>query len=175
MHRTPLKSLAGLTAGALLLTSAGPLAASAFGAHARKAASHKPRRGAGFVGVSSQKAGQFALPVDLRASANGNQVARFDIYWFTKCTNPTGPTLPPGESITLNRPIASNGSFSAVNNVNLTFPGGVTATSLIKLYGRFTSPTRAAGTFSVSLTLKDANGNPANQCDTGPVTWTVTD
>jgi hypothetical protein len=177
VHRTPLKYLAGLAAGALLISAtAGPLAASAFGAHARAAAgSHHPRRGAGFVGVSSQKAGQFNLPVDLRAAPNGLSVARFDIYWFAPCQSQTGPTLPPGESITLNRPVAANGSFGATNTVNLVFPNGIKATSVIKLFGLFTSPTRAGGTFSVHLVLTDQNGNPANTCDTGNVSWSVTD
>ena len=80
-------------------------------AHSAAARFVHPRKGAGYVGVSSQKSGNLALPVDLRASANGLVMNRFDIQWAATCQSTTGRGSYGGLSITLNKKITAPGDL----------------------------------------------------------------
>jgi hypothetical protein len=134
-----------------------------------------PRKGAGYVGVSSQKSGTLALPVDLRASANGLVMSRFDIQWAATCMSATGRGSYGGLSITLNKKINTPGVFTDNGSFTRTFSDGSKGLFTIKLFGQFTSPTRAAGTFRVTVGITDTTGAMTDTCDSQVVKWSVTD
>jgi len=132
-----------------------------------------PKKGAGFAGLSSQKSGTVPLPLDLRASPNGTFMSRFDIEWSASCTSKTGRGTYGGLSITLNKPIVS-GVFTDSGSFMRSFSNGDKGTFNIKLYGKFTSPLRAAGTFQVNATVTDSAGALTDTCTSGVVTWVAT-
>jgi hypothetical protein len=134
-----------------------------------------PRRGAAYVGVSSQKSGMLALPVDLRASVNSLVMNRFDIQWAAACMSSTGRGSYGGLSITLNKKITAPGVFTDNGSFTRTFSDGSKGLFTIKLFGQFTSPTRAAGTFRVTVGITDTSGATTDTCDSGVVKWSVTD
>lgn len=135
-----------------------------------------PRHGAAFVGASSQKSGTVALPVDLRASASGRVMTRFDIQWAASCHAPSGGAGSYGGlSVTPGKKILAPGVFTDANTFTRTFSDSSVGTFTIKVYGRFTSPKRVAGTFTVHVGVVDASGATVNTCDSGNVTWSATD
>jgi hypothetical protein len=151
-----------LTAVAIPAASAGAAAKSGY-----------PRKGAAFAGVSSQKSGTIGLPVDIRASPNGTYMARFDIEWTATCTSPTGRGSYGGLSITQNKPIKA-GVFTDGGSFTRSFSNGDVGTFNIKLFGKFTSPLRAAGTFQVNVTVDDSTGALTDTCTSKVVNWVAT-
>lgn len=133
-----------------------------------------PKRGAAFVGVSSQKSGNLALPVDIRASANAKAMSRFDIQWAAACQSASGRGSYGGLSITLNKPITPPGVFTDNGSFTRMFSNGDKGLFTIKLFGRFTSPLRAAGTFRVTVAITDSTGATTDTCDSGVVNWIAT-
>lgn len=172
------RKLAGCVAlGAALGLSLAPGVAAASSGQAHKSATKvvHPRKGAGYVGVSSQKSGNLALPVDLRASANAQVMSRFDIQWAATCMSTTGRGSYGGLSITLNKKITPPGVFTDNGSFTRTFSDGSKGLFTIKLFGKFTSPIRAAGTFRVTVAITDSTGAMTDNCDSGVVNWVATD
>jgi hypothetical protein len=134
-----------------------------------------PRKGAGFVGVTNQKSGVLSLPVAARVSPDGKKVTRFDLQWSSTCTDPNGRGTYGGLSVTLNKTIAPNGGFGDNGSFTKDFGGGTKGVFTVKLAGRFTKKTQASGTFNVKVAITDAAGNQIDTCDSGNVTWRVTD
>jgi hypothetical protein len=132
-----------------------------------------PKKGGAFAGVSSQKSGTVPLPLDIRASPNGTYVARFDIEWSATCTSPTGRGSYGGLSITLNKQIKSS-VFTDSGSFTRSFSNGDKGTFNIKLFGKFTSSVRAAGTFQVNATIDDSAGALTDTCSSGVVNWIAT-
>jgi hypothetical protein len=167
---------AGVALSAALGLTAAPLAAAAPQRRAHSAArTIYPRRGAAFVGVSSQASGKLNLPVDMRASANSQVMNRFDIQWAAACKSAAGRGSYGGLSITLNKKITAPGVFSDNGSFTRMFSNGDKGLFTIKLFGRFTSPVRAAGTFRVTVAITDTSGATTDTCDSGVVNWTATD
>ena len=165
----------GAALGAALFIGVAPVAAAA--THARPRAKPRvtyPRRGAAFAGLSSQKSGTLALPVDIRASNNAQYVTRFDIQWAAACHTATGRGTYGGLSITRNKKINPSGVFTDANQFTRAFVGGSKGLFTIKLYGRFTSPLRAAGTFRVTVAITNNTGLATDTCDSGIITWSAT-
>ncbi|MGI8803917.1 MAG: hypothetical protein ACR2KV_17430 [Solirubrobacteraceae bacterium] len=175
MNHVKRKLAGGLALGALLGLGIVPAAIAASQVHKAAAKPVFPRRGAAFVGVSSQKSGKLALPVDLRASANGRLMSRFDIQWAASCQSTAGRGSYGGLSITLNKAITAPGVFSDTGSFSRMFSNGDKGQFTIKLFGRFSSPTRAAGTFRVQVAITDSAGASTDNCDSGVVNWVVTD
>jgi hypothetical protein len=175
MYEIKRKLAGGLTLGAVLGLGIGAAGAAAAPTRAHTAAHVTyPKRGAAFVGVSSQKSGNLALPVDIRASANGLTMSRFDIQWSAACQSPSGLGSYGGLSITLNKKIVPPGVFTDSGSFNRTFSNGDVGVFTIKLYGRFTSPVRAAGNFRVTVAVNDSSGANVDNCDSGTITWVAT-
>jgi hypothetical protein len=138
------------------------------------AATVHPKRGAAFVGVSSQKGDGLAFPVDIRVSANGQAMSRFDIQWGAVCRGPGGQATTGGLSITRNKKIVAPGSFGDSTSFTKTYANGDKGVFKIRLFGRFTTPVRAAGTFRVTQDVTNTAGATTETCDTGVVTWSAT-
>ena len=171
MHGMTRKMSKALVLGTVLTVSVIPIGSA--GA-ARKATKHvHPKKGGAFAGVSSQKSGTIGLPLDIRASPNGTFMSRFDIEWSATCTSPTGRGTYGGLSITLNKPIVS-GVFTDTGSFTRAFSNGDKGTFDIKLYGKFTSSVRAAGTFQVNATVTDSAGALTDTCTSGVVNWVAT-
>jgi hypothetical protein len=169
MHDMRRKLAGGLALGAALGVGLAPVA---FAASRVRAV--YPKRGAAFVGVSSQKSGTLALPVDIRASANSRVMSRFDIQWAAACQSAAGRGSYGGLSITLNKAITPPGVFSDNGSFTRMFSNGDKGLFTIKLFGRFTSPVRAAGTFRVTVAITDGTGATTDTCDSGVVNWIAT-
>lgn len=175
MHEVRRKLSAGLVAGLALVAVPTAAGAShpAAGAKAKTRVTY-PKRGAAFVGVTSQKSGALALPVDVRASASGHAMTRLDLQWSAACTSATGMGSYGGLSISLNKKIVTPGVFTDANTFTRAFSGGAKGIFTIKLYGRFTSPGRVAGTMRVTVTVLDATGATTDTCDSGLIKWSAT-
>ncbi len=169
MHDMRRKLAGGLALGAALGVGLAPVAAAA-----PRVKVIYPKHGAAFVGVSSQKSGNLALPVDIRASANSRVMSRFDIQWAAACQSAAGRGSYGGLSITLNKPITPPGSFTDNGSFTRMFSNGDKGLFTIKLFGRFTSPVRAAGTFRVTVAITDSTGATTDTCDSGVVNWIAT-
>lgn len=171
------KLAGGIALGAALGLSLAPGASAASNGQARKSATKvvQPRKGAGYVGVSSQKSGKLALPVDLRVTPNAQIMSRFDIQWAAACTSTTGRGSYGGLSITVNKKITPPGVFSDNGSFTRMFGDGSKGLFTIKVFGKFTSPTRAAGTFRVTVAITDSTGAMTDNCDSNVVNWAVTD
>jgi hypothetical protein len=168
MHAMTRRMSKALVLGAALTTSAIPVAS------AGAASKHiYPKKGAAFAGVSSQKSGTVPLPLDIRASPNGTYMSRFDIEWSATCTSPTGRGSYGGLSITLNKKITAS-VFTDTGSFTRSFSNGDKGTFNIKLFGKFTSKLRAAGTFQVTVTINDSTGALTDTCSSGVVTWVAT-
>jgi hypothetical protein len=100
-------------------------------------------------------------------------VARFDIEWSATCTSATGRGSYGGLSITLNKQIV-NSVFTDSGSFTRSFSNGDKGTFNIKLFGQFTSPLRAAGTFQVNVTIDDSAGALTDTCTSGVITWSAT-
>ncbi|MGI8558521.1 MAG: hypothetical protein ACR2ND_09465 [Solirubrobacteraceae bacterium] len=162
-----------LAVGTALTLLVAPAAAAAKSHNART--SRHPRPGAGYVGTSSEKAGKLGLPVALRVSPNGKVMTRFDIQWSSACQSATGRGSYGGLSITVNKNIASNGTFGDSGSFSRDFGGGSTGVFKVALAGHFNSPRAAAGTFRVSVVVTDASGKQTDACDSGSINWVVFD
>lgn len=158
-----------------LSAALGLVAAPVAGAASRSAASRSvgPKRGAAFVGVSTQLSGKLGLPLDIRASLNGRAMSRFDIEWTSTCHGAGGQGSYGGLSVTLNKAI-TKGVFTDTSTFSKNFSNSDKGAFTTKLYGRFTSPLRAAGTFRVTVSITDPTGAVVDTCDSGIVTWTAT-
>jgi hypothetical protein len=132
-----------------------------------------PKKGAAFVGVSSQKSGTLFLPLDIRASQNGKVMSRFDIEWTSACQGSGGQSSYGGLSVTLNKAITA-GVFTDQSTFTKAFSNGDTGAFVTKLYGKFTDPLRAAGTFRVTVGITNSAGATVDTCDSGIVTWVAT-
>jgi hypothetical protein len=175
MHEMRRKLAGGLALGAVLGIGIAPVAAaSPSKAHRAAVKTVYPKKGAAFVGVSTQKSGALALPVDVRASANGKVMSRFDIQWAAACQSAAGRGSYGGLSITLNKPINPPGAFIDNGSFTRAFSNGDKGLFTIKLFGRFTSPVRVAGTFRVTVTITDSTGAMTDSCDSGIVNWSAT-
>lgn len=139
------------------------------------ASAASPRRGAGFQGTSSQKAGALSLPVDLRVATNGRSVTRFDIQWSSRCTAPGGRGSLGGLSVTLNKAVSRLGSFGDDASFTREFGGGTKGVFTVRLRGRFTRRTSATGTFRVSVSIRNAGNAQIDTCDSGNITWRARD
>ncbi len=168
------KVAGGLALSAALGLGVAPVAAAASHRAHSTAKAIYPKRGAAFVGVSSQKSGTLALPVDMRASVNGKVMSRFDIQWASSCMSAAGRGSYGGLSITLNKAITPPGVFSDNGGFTRMFSNGDKGLFTIKLTGRFTSPVRATGTFRVTVAITDTSGAQTDTCDSGTVFWTAT-
>jgi hypothetical protein len=140
---------------------------------AAAAKSSGPKKGAAFAGVSSQKSGNLGLPLDIRASPTGTVMSRFDIEWNSTCQGSGGQGSYGGLSVTLNKKITS-GVFTDTSTFSKTFSNGDKGAFVTKLYGKFTNPLRAAGTFRVTVAITDPTGATVDACDSGVVTWIAT-
>jgi hypothetical protein len=132
-----------------------------------------PKKGAAFVGVSAQKSGNLGLPLDIRVSKNGQTMSRFDIEWTSACTGTGGQGSYGGLSVTLNKPIVKS-VFTDMSTFSKTFSNGDKGAFVTKLYGKWTDPLRAAGTFRVTVVITDTTGATVDSCDSGVVTWSAT-
>jgi hypothetical protein len=169
------KLAGGLALGAVLGLGIAPVATAASQSKAHAAArTIYPKRGAAFVGTSSQKSGMLALPVDVRASPNAKVMSRFDIQWAAACQSAAGRGSYGGLSITLNKAINPPGVFVDNGSFTRMFSNGDKGLFTIKLFGRFTSPIRVAGTFRVTVTITDSTGATTDTCDSGIVNWQAT-
>ncbi len=178
MNETRRKLAGGLALGAVVGLGVGGAPAAVAASHHRAHSTARavfPRKGAGFVGVSSQKSGKLSLPVDLRASADGRTMSRFDIQWAAQCTSAAGRGSYGGLSITLNKKITAPGVFGDNGGFTRMFSNGDKGLFTIKLFGRFTSPGRAAGTFRVTVAITDTTGATKDNCDSGVVNWQASD
>jgi hypothetical protein len=171
MHGTTRRVSRALVLGAALTASALPVATA--GAASKSTKHVYPRKGAAFAGTSSQKSGSVPLPLDIRASPNGTYMSRFDIEWSATCTSPTGRGSYGGLSITLNKQIVAS-VFTDTGSFTRSFSNGDKGTFKIKLFGKFTSPLRAAGTFQVNVTINDSSGALTDTCTSGVVNWVAT-
>jgi hypothetical protein len=171
MHEMTRRMSRALALGTVLTATAVPVAAA--GAAATSTRHVYPKKGAAFVGTSSQKSGNLPLPIDIRASPNGTYMARLDIEWSASCTSATGRGSYGGRSITLNKQIV-NSVFTDSGSFMRSFSNGDVGTFNIKLFGKFTSPLRAAGTFQVSVTIDDSTGALTDTCNSGVINWTAT-
>jgi hypothetical protein len=161
-----------LALGAVLGLGLAPAALAASKAHA-SAKNLGPKKGAAFVGVSTQKSGNLFLPLDIRASQTGKVMSRFDIEWTSACTGSGGQSSYGGLSVTLNKAI-TNGVFTDQSTFTKSFSNGDTGAFVTKLYGKFTDPLRAAGTFRVTVAITNPAGVNVDSCDSGIVTWVAT-
>lgn len=134
-----------------------------------------PRKDAGYQGASTQKSGALTLPVDMRVSKDGKSVARFDIQWTGKCAAPTGRQSLGGLSVTLNKPINSQGSFMDTSKFPKDLGNGQKGDFTVALKGKFTKKTLARGTFRVTVSIKDATNQQVDTCDSGSIQWQVRD
>jgi hypothetical protein len=132
-----------------------------------------PKKGAAFVGISSQLSGKLGLPLDIRASKDGKTMSRFDIEWTSTCQGTGGQGSYGGLSVTLNKAITA-GVFTDSSNFAKMFSNGDKGAFTTKLYGKFTDPLRAAGTFRVTVAITDPTGATVDTCDSGIVTWVAT-
>jgi len=173
MHDTKRKLVGGLALSAALGLSMAPSAGAAGRAKAPAHRSSGPKKGAAFVGLSGQKSGTLALPVDLRVSPDGNTMSRFDIQWSASCQSQTGRGSYGGLSITLNKKITA-GNFTDSGSFTRNFSNGDKGLFTIKLFGQFTSPLRVAGSFEVKVAVTDSAGANTDNCDSGSVAWTAT-
>jgi hypothetical protein len=171
MHGMTRRMSKALVLGTALTVSA--ISVGSAGAASKSTKHVYPKKGGAFAGVSSQKSGTIPLPLDIRASPNGTFMSRFDIEWSAPCTSPTGRGSYGGLSVTLNKPIVS-GVFTDTGSFTRSFSNGDTGTFSVKLYGKFTSSLRAAGTFQVSATVTDSAGALKDTCTSGVVTWVAT-
>jgi len=163
MHRLRARTLLFIAAALLAITPMAALAA-------------QPRKGAGYQGLSSQKAGPLALPSGLRVSKDGKKVSRFDIQWSAKCQDPAGRGVFGGLSVTLNKAISKSGSFTDNGSFTRDLGGNQKGTFTIKVVGKFSSKTKATGTFNVAISIIDATtGAAVDSCNSGNVTWSVSD
>lgn len=141
----------------------------------------QPRKDAGYQGASSQKAGDLTLPVDLRITADGKSVSRFDIQWTSKCASPTGRGAIGGLSVTRKMAkggpvvISKEGSFGDSTSFTRALGNNQTGLFAVVLKGKFTKKTLAKGTFKVTVSIKDATGQQVDTCDTGTINWQVRD
>jgi hypothetical protein len=177
MNDVKRKLAGGVALGATLGLSIAPATAAVSHAQKGRAAAVRttyPRKGAAFVGVSSQKSGNLALPVDIRASANARVMSRFDIQWAAACVSASGRGSYGGLSITLNKAITPPGVFSDSGSFTRTFSNGDKGLFTIKLFGKFTSPVRAAGTFRVTVAITDSTGATTDNCDSQVINWSAT-
>ncbi len=133
-----------------------------------------PKRGAAFVGVSSQKGDSLALPVSLRVSPNGQVMTRLDIQWGAVCRGPGGQATFGGLSVTQNKKIFAPGSFGDTTSFTKTYANGDKGLYRTHVFGRFTSPVRVAGTFQLTLNVTNTAGATTETCDSGVVTWSAT-
>lgn len=177
MNDVTRKLAGGVALGATLGLSIAPATAAA--SHARKsraAAVHAvyPRHGAAFVGLSSQKSGNLLLPVDIRASGNSRFMSRFDIQWSASCISASGRGSYGGLSITLNKAINAPGVFTDNSSFTRPFSNGDKGLFTVKLFGKFTSPVRAAGTFRVTVAITDSTGATTDTCDSQVINWSAT-
>jgi hypothetical protein len=133
-----------------------------------------PKKGAAFVGTSSQQSGNLGLPLDIRVSKNGTTMSRFDIEWTSACTGTGGQGSYGGLSVTLSKKI-TKGVFTDQSTFQKTFSNGDKGAFVTKLFGKFTSPLRAAGTFQVTVQITDPTTNAVvDSCDSKTVTWVAT-
>lgn len=153
------------------------LAALSISATGVAAAQPAARPDAGYVGVSSQSTGSAFLhrPVSFRVSKTGGTVSRYDIQWAAPCTSKTGRGSYSGLSITRNKVISAQGSFTDTNVFNTDLGQGNKAIFKVVLTGRFVSPKKATGTFRVTVLTVDASNRQTDTCDTGAVTWSALD
>jgi hypothetical protein len=132
-----------------------------------------PKKGAAFVGVSSQTTGDLGLPLDIRVSPAGTAMSRFDIEWTSACTGTGGQESYGGLSVTLNKKITA-GVFTDSSTFNKPFSNGDTGLFVTQLYGKFTSSVRAAGTFRVTVSITDGTKTVVDTCDSGVIHWSAT-
>ncbi|HWH10184.1 MAG TPA: hypothetical protein VG165_03585 [Solirubrobacteraceae bacterium] len=138
------------------------------------AAAATPKKGAAFVGTSTQKSGNLGLPLDIRVSPTATTMGRFDIEWTSTCQGTGGQGSYGGLSVTLNKKI-TKGVFTDQSTFSKSFSNGDKGAFVTKLYGKFTSPLRAAGTFRVTVVITDGtSGATVDTCDSGVVTWIAT-
>ncbi len=159
----------------LALTAALGLGVAPVGAAiAKSTGSNKgPKKGAAFAGISSQKSGNLGLPLDIQASPTGTTMARFDIEWTSSCMGTGGQGSYGGLSVTLNKKITA-GVFTDTSTFSKMFSNNDKGTFTTRLYGKFTNPLRAAGTFRVGVVITDPTGTTVDTCDSGVVTWVAT-
>jgi hypothetical protein len=132
-----------------------------------------PKKGAAFVGVSQQKSGNLGLPLDIRVSPTGTVMSRFDIEWTSACTGTGGQGSYGGLSVTLNKKITKS-VFTDTSTFSKDFSNGDKGAFVTTLFGKFTSPLRAAGTFRVTVTITDPTGATVDVCDSKAFSWTAT-
>jgi hypothetical protein len=100
-------------------------------------------------------------------------MSRFDIEWTSTCTGPGGQGSYGGLSVTLNKKITKS-VFTDQSTFSKTFSNGDKGAFVTKLFGKFTSPLRAAGTFNVTVAITDPTGATVDTCTSNNVTWTAT-
>jgi hypothetical protein len=126
--------------------------------------------GAAYGGRSSQ-----AHAMSLRLTRDGKRVRS----WFVQvdadiCTS--SPTQ--GYSVPLHLPlnvtvrVRADGSFNEIGRGFATTEAGQKLDLAVELKGR-AGRTRAAGTIRISGPVRDANDNVVDNCDSGPVRWTL--
>lgn len=175
MYEVRGRSSADLIVGLALAVAATATGASQAAAAVRtKPRVTYPKRGAAFVGATSQKSGALALPVGVRASASGHVMTRLDLQWSAACTSASGKGSYGGLSISLNKKIVAPGVFTDASTFTRAFSGGAKGVFTIRLYGRFTSPSRVAGTMRVTANVSDASGVTTDTCDSGVIKWSAT-
>jgi hypothetical protein len=140
----------------------------------RRAGAAYASPGAGLAGVSSQKSGKIGLPVDVRASGTGRVMNRLDIQWVATCQGAGTSQTYSGLSVTVDRKLNTHGVFTNTATFTKSLSGGTKGVFTTKLYGRFISPNRVAGTLKVTVGLSDGSGATTATCDSGTISWRAT-
>lgn len=123
----------------------------------------------GYAGVTSQQ-----LPVAASFSPGVKKLVKLDVEWRAACQHNADYKTGTHYNFAFNDPIR-NGGFVDNGHLSTDLGGGYTGYQTIHTDGHFVNAKVVKGTFRLSMTVKDAKGTVADQCDTGPVTWTVRD
>lgn len=146
--RAPLKAI---TAATLVVLAA--FAGIAWAAH--------PRPGVNLYGKTSWKGGNDPVSyVFLQVSPSGKRLASMNVPAVCGLTPPAVRRFA----------ISSAGKFSGKRTVHDSGHGG-DVTYKIEISGRFSAPTKAHGTYSLSFTFASPEGD--EHCHTGTQTWTA--
>lgn len=121
-----------------------------------------PRQGR-FIGIAPQGPKRFQISFTVSGSAIRNSV----IAWQAPCRS--GKEWD-DHAFSAYAPLS--GWTGAHDYVTANVNGITDRVHIIKDTGQFTSPTRASGVFSLSMTL-DLNGRQIDTCQTGTVQWTA--
>ena len=110
--------------------------------------------------------------VAIKMTHHGQRIRSFDITWLADCD---GGFTALSQGTHAEGSVSGRGKFRGQDTYfsdqgNLT---GTQYTAMVtdRLRGRFTSRTRAKGTFEATAVLSDAGGQPVSSCSSPTLTW----